>query len=261
MAPEQLVLSHRVGDVCVVTMNDPATMNAASTQMVEQLISAFTIAAKSARAIVLTGVGRGFCSGANLGVIPDPTLPDYDAGLLLETHYNRLLMAVRDLPLPIVTAINGAAAGLGSSLGLAGDLIVAARSSYFKQAFDRIGLVPDAASAYLLIRSVGRPRAMELLFLGEEISACQALDWGMVNRVVDDDVLMETALEIAARLAAGPTAALRMTRQLAWKSMDMGFAESLDVERELQKLAGRTGDHREGLAAFFEKRRPRFRGE
>jgi 2-(1,2-epoxy-1,2-dihydrophenyl)acetyl-CoA isomerase len=248
------------GDVAVIAMDDPATLNAASLAMVDQLLAAFESASRSARAIVLTGRGRGFCTGANLGGTLDPEVPGYDAGLFLETHYNRLMQGIRSLSIPIVTAVNGPAAGIGATLGLAGDLIVAGRSAFFLQAFSRIGLVPDGGSAFLLIRAAGRPRAMEMLLLGERIDAEQAHLWGLVNRVVDDAQLLVEAIALAKRLARGPTVALGMTRRLAWTAMERSLDEMLSQEREMQRTAGRTEDHREGVAAFLEKRAAQFVG-
>lgn len=247
-------------DVAIVAMNDPETLNAASLEMVDEILSAFEVATAHARSIVLTGRGRGFCTGANLGGTLKPDEPGYDAGLFLETHYNRLMQGIRSLSLPIVTAVNGPAAGIGAAIALAGDLIVAGRSAFFLQAFARIGLVPDGGSSFLLLRAVGRARAMEMMLLGERIGAQQAADWGLINRLVDDDQLMSEALGLAQRLAQGPTIALSMTRRLAWTAMERSFDEMLYQERELQRTAGRTSDHREGVAAFFEKRDARFSG-
>lgn len=247
--------------VALVAMNDPATLNAASLAMVDQLLAAFDFASEHARAIVLTGRGRGFCTGANLGGTLDPEQPGYDAGLFLETHYNRLMQGLRSLSIPIVAAVNGPAAGIGATLGLAGDLIVAGRSAFFLQAFARIGLVADGGSAFLLIRAAGRPRAMEMMLLGERIDAERAESWGLINRVVDDTVVLEEAVALARRLANGPTVALGMTRRLAWSSMERSFDEMLAQEREQQRAAGRTQDHREGVAAFFEKRGAQFAGQ
>lgn len=254
------LIVEKVGKVSIIKLNDPETMNAASTEMVEELIAAFDRESLASRAILLTGAGRGFCSGANLGGTLNPEEPGYDAGLYLETHYNRLMLAIRALPVPIITAVNGPAAGIGAAIALAGDMIISGRSGYFLQAFTRIGLVPDGGSAFLLIQAVGRPRAMEMMLLGERTSASMALDWGLINRVVADEDLLDEALALATRLADGPTVALGMMRRLAWESMDSRYDELLDREREFQRDAGRTQDHREGVAAFFEKRPSRFVG-
>jgi 2-(1,2-epoxy-1,2-dihydrophenyl)acetyl-CoA isomerase len=248
------------GKVQVVTLFDPATMNAASVEMAEQLTAAIrkADANEAVRAILLTGEGRGFCSGANLqpGAGGDGVR---DAGSSLERVYNPLVTLVREMATPLVTAVNGAAAGVGCSLALLGDLIVAAESAYFLQAFRRIGLVPDGGSTYLLPRMVGRARAMEMAMLGERIPARQALEWGLINRCVPDAELMETALTLAGALAEGP-ASLGLTRQLIWSSLDAGWSEQLHKEAMAQNRAGRTEDFAEGVGAFLQKRKAEFKG-
>jgi 2-(1,2-epoxy-1,2-dihydrophenyl)acetyl-CoA isomerase len=256
----RLIAFEREGNVALIRMSDPATLNAVSLAMAQELADAFERAGGGARAAILTGAGRGFCSGANLAADLDPTSPDYDAGSYLHTHYGPMMLAIRKLRVPLVTAVNGAAAGIGCSLALAGDLVLAGESAYFLQAFQRVGLVPDGGSSYLLARSIGRARALEMMLLGERVGAVQALEWGMVNRVVADSELSATALALAARLAEGPTIALAKIRELAWRATETTFAEQLDLERDLQREAGRTADHREGVAAFRAKRAPRFTG-
>ncbi len=248
------------GSVAVITLAEPATMNSASPAMVGELIDALDSAQEHARAILLTGEGRGFCAGANLGPDLDAERECYDAGALIETHFNPLIRQIRDLRIPIVTAVNGAAAGAGVALALAGDIIIAAESAYFLEAFQRIGLVPDVGSAYILVHAAGRARAMEMMLLGERISAVQALEWGLINRVVADEQLQSEAMELAKRLAIGPTAALAMTRELGWLACETTFDKMLEAERVLQQRAGVTDDHREGLRGFREKRAPSFLG-
>lgn len=250
----------------VITLNDPATLNAAGLDLVEELSQAFAaFAAKDSgiRCVVLTGEGRGFCSGANLsGRATAPTSPDPegpDAGAALETVYNPFLTSLRDYPVPIVTAINGVAAGVGCSLALMGDIVVAAESAYFLQAFRRIGLVPDGGSSYLLPRLIGKARAMEMMLMGEKVPAQTAESWGMINRVVPDAELMATAMEYAKNLAAGPWA-LSSIRKLVWDSLDNAYAEQLHAERVAQKHAGRSADNREGVLAFLQKRVAVFTG-
>lgn len=254
--------------VAVITFCDPATLNAAGLDTGEQLTHALkSVAAGTidARAVVLTGEGRGFCSGANLSAGPGPgggaVDPDGkpDAGRALEHTYNPLVTLMRDLPVPLVTAVNGAAAGVGCSFALMGDMIVAAESAYFLQAFRRIGLVPDGGSTYILPRLVGRARAMEMMLLGERIAAPKALEWGLINRCVPDAELMPTAMTIAKELAQGPMA-LAEIRRLVWRSLDAQWTDQLHAERMAQRTAGKSEDFREGVAAFIGKRVATFTG-
>ncbi len=248
--------------VAIVTMADPATMNAAGVDMAEELTTAFKRAAVEARAAILTGEGRGFCSGANLsggGPLARKSDEPLDAGAALESTYNPLVTLLRDLPIPFVTAVNGAAAGVGCSFALMGDLIVAGDSAYFLQAFRRIGLVPDGGSTYLLPRAVGRARAMEMMLLGEKVPAKTALEWGMINRCVPDAELLTAAKALAKELANGP-ASIAMIRRIAWASLDNDWKEQLHLERLTQRDAGRTADFIEGVTAFAQKRPANFTG-
>ena len=253
--------------VAIITLSDPASMNAAGLELAEDMTHAFGSIANGspkARAVIITGEGRGFCSGANLsggGAAGRAADVDGkpDAGRALETTYNPLVTMMRDFPLPIVTAVNGAAAGVGCSLALLGDIIVAGESGYFLQAFRRIGLVPDGGSTYLLPRMIGRARAMEMALLGEKISAAKALEWGLINRVVPDADLMTTAKAIAVELANGP-ASLSGIRKLMWQSLDTDWTQQLHAERMAQKIAGKSDDFLEGVTAFQEKRPAAFKG-
>ncbi|HWA00732.1 MAG TPA: enoyl-CoA hydratase/isomerase [Caulobacterales bacterium] len=249
------------GGVAVITMSDPATLNAIAPDMVGELADAFTKAARDARAVVLTGEGRGFSSGANLsesGHVATET-GRIDVGQRLESHYNPFVTLLRDLPIPFVTAVNGPAAGVGCSFALMGDLIIAAESAYFLQAFRRIGLVPDGGATYLLPRMVGRARAMELMLLGEKLPAAKALEWGLINRCVADADLMANAKALALQLAEGPKA-LGMIRKLVWASLDAHWLDQLQAERDTQREAGRTEDFIEGVSAFYQKRPAKFTG-
>lgn len=251
------------GSVAVLTMNHPEVMNAASVSMVEGLIAGLEHIQKPEngfRAVVLTGEGRGFCSGANLSEAAATDGPR-DVGAALETAYHPLLRRLRDLKIPLVTAVNGAAAGVGMSIALMGDLVVAARSAYFLQAFARIGLVPDGGSTWLLPRLIGLARARELSLLAEKLPAETALQWGLINRVYDDAALMDEALKLAARLADGPTQALAFVRRLYWESPHNSFEQQIDLERHSQSQAGRTEDFIEGVTAFLQKRPARFKGK
>ena len=250
-----------IGHVAVLRLNEPKTLNAFSEAMADLLANALARAEREARAIVLTGEGRGFSSGVNLitGAASKPAA-ERDAGERLERQFNPLMMKLRNLAIPLVTAVNGPAAGVGCSFALAGDLIVAAESAYFLLAFSRIGLVPDGGSAYLLAASAGRVRAMEAMLLAEAISAQQALEWGLINRLVPDGQAVAAAIELASRLASGPTEALGLIRQLAWSALDERFGEQLVLERSAQRVAGKNPDFEEGVAAFREKRAAGFKG-
>lgn len=249
-------------DIAVVRLNDPDTLNAVTVEMIEGLDRALDQVASGARAMVLTGAGRAFCSGANLGAGLGETADDpaqSDAGAVLESHINPLMTRLRHLPVPWISAVRGAAAGVGASLALAADMIVASETAFFLQAFSRIGLVPDGGSSHLLIRTLGRPRAMELMLLGDRLPAAKALEWGLINQVAPDAEMDARALELAARLAQG-AASLGLIRRLAWTAVDGDWSDTLALERDLQRAAGRTEDHQEGLSAFQDKRSPRFRG-
>lgn len=245
--------------VAVLSLNHPETANAASFSMMQGCLKAMDLIEAGARyrAMVLTGEGRAFCSGANLA---EPPPEAADLGDMLERTYHPLLRRLRDTHLPVVTAVNGPAAGMGVSLALMGDLVVAARSAFFALGFTRLGLVPDGGSTWLLPRLVGLARARELALLGERLPAEKAQEWGLIYKVVEDEMALDTALALATRLANGPKA-IASTRRLFWDSTHLSFEEQIKREQAAQAKAGATTDFREGLKAFFEKREPRFKGE
>lgn len=245
------------GHVSLLRLDDPASMSAMTPQMARALHAAIETEGVRARALVLAGANGAFSTGANLkAAIPD-SLEGFDAGETLEQDYNPLMRAMRDCPVPLISAVNGAAAGVGASIAVACDLIVAHRDAYFLEAFARIGLVPDGGATWLLTRAVGRVRAMEMMLLAEKIPAPLAHEWGLVTRLADEDAEAD-ALAVAARLAEGPTRAYALIRRAAWAAADQDFEATLATERALQKEAGDGPDFAEGLAAFQEKRKPRF---
>jgi 2-(1,2-epoxy-1,2-dihydrophenyl)acetyl-CoA isomerase len=253
------------GPVAVLKLDHQEVMNAVSMEMLGGLAEALEeIDARKAevRCVVLTGAGRAFCTGANLQGRNRQQKPGRsNAGAALETGFHPFLRRIRNLHCPLVTAVNGPAAGAGMSFALMGDMILAARSAYFLQAFRRIGLVPDCGSTWLLPRLVGKARAIELSVMGERLSAEKALEWGLVNRVYDDALLMGEAMKLARELASGPTVALSLIRRLYWESPENSFEDQLNLEFESQRLAGATEDFREGVTAFLEKRAAKFQGK
>jgi 2-(1,2-epoxy-1,2-dihydrophenyl)acetyl-CoA isomerase len=240
-------------------------MNAVSMDMLGGLgeaLDAIDDRRNEVRCLVMTGAGRAFCAGANLqGRDNQKPGSRSNAGVTLETGYHPFLRRLRNLHCPIVTSVNGAAAGAGMSFALMGDMILCARSAYFLQAFRRIGLVPDCGSTWLLPRLVGRARSVELSLMGERLPAEKALEWGLVNRVYDDAALMDETMKLAHELADGPTIALSLIRRLYWESSDNSFEDQLDLEQQMQRRAGAAEDFKEGVTAFLEKRPAKFKGK
>jgi 2-(1,2-epoxy-1,2-dihydrophenyl)acetyl-CoA isomerase len=258
MAYQHIRLEISPAAVATITLARPDRLNALSGRTLEELRAAVEEAGSSgARCLLLTGEGRGFSSGADLA--GDGGLPE-DAGAALERYYNPLVEAIFALPIPVVAAVNGPAAGAGCSLALAADIVIAARSAYFLQAFVNIGLIPDAGATWLLPRLAGRARAMEMMMLGERVPADQALEWGLISRVVEDEHLASEAVALATRLAQGPTVALGLIRKLAREGGHIPLSEALAAERAAQREAGRTEDFRGAVVAFMQKQQARFDG-
>jgi len=248
-------------DVATITLNRPDRMNALSPRLLDELTLALARAgAEGARALVLTGSGKAFCSGADLiGDGDGVSMPD-DLGALLEAHYFPAVRAIADLDIPVIAAINGPAVGAGLSFALAADITIMARSAYLMLAFANIGLVPDAGATWLVAKSAGRAKALEMALLGERVEAQQAVDLGLVTRVVDDEALTGEVQAIATRLAKGPSIALGFIRKQVAAALNQTLDEVLETEKVNQTAAGRTADFREAVAAFAQKRKPEFKG-
>jgi 2-(1,2-epoxy-1,2-dihydrophenyl)acetyl-CoA isomerase len=250
------------GAVARVTLDRPDRLNSFNGVMHDELRNALArVAGDGARVLVLTGAGRGFCAGQDLGdrqVAADGT--PVDLGESIERNYKPLVLALRNLSMPVIAAVNGVAAGAGASIALACDIVIAARSASFIQAFGRLGLVPDSGATWFLPRLVGPARALGLAMLGERLDAATAADWGMIWRCVDDAAFVEAVDRLAGELAMAPTRALVRTRQALEHAWGRTLADQLDVERDFQRELGYTADYAEGVAAFAAKRAPRFTG-
>ncbi|MDF1585770.1 2-(1,2-epoxy-1,2-dihydrophenyl)acetyl-CoA isomerase PaaG [Marinimicrococcus flavescens] len=260
---EATVLGRREGGVLVLTLNRPARLNSFNEAMHTELAAALDAAAadRSVRAVLLTGAGRAFCAGQDLSErqMGEGAGPP-DLGDTLERLYNPLVRRLRALDRPVVCAVNGVAAGAGANVALACDIVLAARSASFIQAFCKIGLVPDSGGTFFLPRLVGDVRARGLALLGESLPAEKAAEWGLIWKAVDDERLEEEAMTLATHLASQPTRALGMIKRALDASAGNGLDAQLDLERDLQREAGRTEDYREGVRAFMEKRPARFGG-
>ncbi|MEO8537513.1 MAG: 2-(1,2-epoxy-1,2-dihydrophenyl)acetyl-CoA isomerase PaaG [Betaproteobacteria bacterium] len=262
MSYEQIGFEIR-DDVARVTLRRPDRLNSFTTQMHGELRDALARVAApgSARAMLLTGEGRGFCAGQDLSDrAVAPGGPAVDLGASIEDNYRPLVLALRNLPMPVVCAVNGVAAGAGANIALACDIVIAAKSASFIQAFCKIGLVPDSGGTFFLPRLVGSARALGLAMLGDRLTAEQAAAWGLIWKCVDDSALVATTDAMLAHLAAAPTAGLAAIKRAFNASASNTLEQQLDVERDAQRALGYSTDYREGVAAFIEKRQPRFTG-
>jgi 2-(1,2-epoxy-1,2-dihydrophenyl)acetyl-CoA isomerase len=256
-----IVTDHREG-YRVITLNRPDRLNSFNEAMHAALMSALVDAEANGncRALILTGAGRGFCAGQDLSdrVFSPGQVPDLSS--TLERLYNPLVRKIRSLQMPVICAVNGVAAGAGANIALACDIVLAARSAKFIQAFAKLGLVPDSGGTWLLPRLVGTARARALALLAEPVPAEQAEAWGMIWKALDDASLMDEAHRLAAHFAVQPTVGLGLIKQALDASETNDLDRQLDLERDLQGQAGRTPDYLEGVTAFFEKRQPKFSG-
>ena len=257
---EPTILVSTQGAVRLLALNRPAALNSFTGAMHRELLAALTAAAEdvAVRAVVITGTGRGFCAGQDLAD-PEMTGAEIDVGAVIDRHYRPLALRVRSMPVPVLAAVNGVAAGAGANFALCCDFVLAARGASFIQAFSKIGLVPDCGGTWLLPRLVGRARAMGLAMTGDKLGAEEAERMGLIWKAVDDAALMDTTLALANKLALMPAKALAETRKALDASMPMDFGDALALEANVQRELGKAGDFVEGVSAFFAKRAPVFK--
>ena len=251
------------GGVARITLNRPDRLNSFTTQMHGELRHALARVAadETSRVLLLTGAGRGFCAGQDLADrAVAPGAEPADLGVSIENNYRPLVLGLRSLPVPVVCAVNGVAAGAGANIALACDLVIACRSASFIQAFCKIGLVPDSGGTFFLPRRVGTARAMGLALLGDKLTAEDAAAWGLIWKCIDDDQFVNSVDKLLADLAKAPTAGLAAIKRALYASADNTLEQQLALERDIQRTLGFGADYREGVAAFLEKRAPNFTG-
>lgn len=261
---DAFILNEVEQGVMTITLNRPDRLNSFNDLMHQQLAACLTQAERdeNVRCLLITGAGRGFCAGQDLNDRNvDPSGPEPDLGLSVERFYNPLVRRLAALPKPVIAAVNGVAAGAGATLALGCDIVLAARSANFVMAFSKLGLVPDCGGSWFLPRVAGRARAMGLALLGEKLSAEQAAQWGMIWQLVEDAELADTSRQLARHLATQPTFGLGLIKKALQASETNGLDAQLDLERDYQRLAGRSDDYREGVSAFLAKRPPQFSGK
>ncbi len=260
--PFETILFNVGHGIARLTLNRPDRLNSFDAAMHGEVRAVLArVVLEGGRVLVITGAGRAFCAGQDLAdrsVAPDAATTDL--GKSIGEHYNPLVLALRNLPVPVIAAVNGVAAGAGANLALACDLVIAARSASFIQSFCKLGLVPDCGGTWNLPRLVGQARAMGLALLGDRLGAQEAAQWGLIWRCVDDDAFPQAIESLATQLAAAPTRGLARTKQALYESWGHSLAAQLDIERNCQAELGRSADYAEGVAAFVAKRTPAFTG-
>lgn len=265
MKYQQIILEYS-DNIAILTLNDPDALNAISNQMnmeIKEGLKELADPENGARCLLITGAGRGFCAGANIKPSSRESSQDEDVtpGDRYVNTWRPLFTQLRDLRMPVISAVKGPVAGVGMSLALSADLVIAGKSAYFLQAFTRIGIVPDGGATYILPRLIGKARAMELSLLAERLPAETAFEWGLVNRLVEDEDLMSEAVGLAKRLAKGPTIAYALTRKLYWEAVENTYEEQFKLEGECLNELNTTHDMMEGFMAFAEKREAKFQGK
>ncbi|MDX8276276.1 2-(1,2-epoxy-1,2-dihydrophenyl)acetyl-CoA isomerase PaaG [Acinetobacter pittii] len=259
----QNIIAEEKNGVGYLTFNRPKALNSFNVDMHREVAEVLNQWTKNpdVRCVVISGEGRGFCAGQDLGDrVVDPNAEAPDLGYSIETYYNPLIKTIVNMPKPVICAVNGVAAGAGANIALACDLVIAAKSANFVQAFCRLGLVPDSAGTWFLPRAVGHARAMGLTLLGDKLPAETAKEWGMIWDVVEDAELKTKVTELAERLAKQPTFGISLIKKAIHQSSNNTFDEQVLLERDLQRIAGRSEDYREGVQAFMNKREPNFKG-
>ncbi|MCJ9256635.1 2-(1,2-epoxy-1,2-dihydrophenyl)acetyl-CoA isomerase PaaG [Acinetobacter baumannii] len=259
----QNIIAEEKNGVGYLTFNRPKALNSFNVDMHREVAEVLNQWTKNpeVRCVVISGEGRGFCAGQDLGDrVVDPNAEAPDLGYSIETYYNPLIKTIVNMPKPVICAVNGVAAGAGANIALACDLVIAAKSANFVQAFCRLGLIPDSAGTWFLPRAVGHARAMGLALLGDKLPAETAKEWGMIWDVVEDAELKTKVTELAERLAKQPTFGLSLIKKAIHQSSNNTFDEQVLLERDLQRIAGRSEDYREGVQAFMNKREPNFKG-
>lgn len=259
----QTILCDVSDGIARLTLNRPDRLNSFNVEMHGEVRDALSKLSqdRAARVLVLTGAGRGFCAGQDLGDrAVAPGGQGVDLGESIDKYYKPLVLALRNLPMPVIAAVNGVAAGAGANIALSCDLVIATRSANFIQSFSKLGLVPDSGGTWLLPRLIGNARAMGLALLADKLSAEQAAQWGLIWRCVEDTEFKQTVDTLAQQLAIAPTRGLARTKQAIYESWGRSFEQSLDQERDFQRELGRSQDYAEGVAAFTEKRNPKFTG-
>lgn len=259
----QNIIAEEKNGVGYLTFNRPKALNSFNVDMHREVAEVLNQWTKNpdVRCVVISGEGRGFCAGQDLGDrVVDPNAEAPDLGYSIETYYNPLIKTIVNMPKPVICAVNGVAAGAGANIALACDLVIAAKSANFVQAFCRLGLVPDSAGTWFLPRAVGHARAMGLTLLGDKLPAETAKEWGMIWDVVEDAELKAKVTELAERLAKQPTFGLSLIKKAIHQSSNNTFDEQMVLERDFQRIAGRSEDYREGVQAFMNKREPNFKG-